>query len=346
MQPTTRTFVDAVGKSQLLPVSAPVTILSRVCRVDLDQLPAGAFSLVGEHSEEPGPGRVRNAFGETMVVDHAIDGQVLNADGSVVVDNSTRFLMREIVPPEPNPFMDPANHLAALNPIESPLLDFTEFPLRPGQGLFFFPEEPGVVNGSSVRERCKSVQTHVDAHGIIAGRETLGLDLATETYIPFAGRGTANRGGLGSAAHLPVHDELDLPYLGDRQLAVFEAATRRHLGKGEGVIPALAFEAGIAGLFARLDSTEEGFEGQIYAVGHVLQDLGIGQVNIAGRFDTGEHFGLLVIAKRSLLNLPGVFTLFQQTVIKIPALFQNSFEGSRLFFSREHPVSKCFKHLI
>ena len=67
MQAATRAFIDTVGKSEFLPVSAPMAVLGGVGRVDFDQLPAGTFSLVGEHGEKPGPGRVRNAFGQVVV---------------------------------------------------------------------------------------------------------------------------------------------------------------------------------------------------------------------------------------------------------------------------------------
>ena len=74
MQAATRAFIDTVGKGKFLPVSAPMAVLRRVGRVNLDQLPAGTFSLVGEHGEESRPGRVRNAFGQAVVMDHALDG--------------------------------------------------------------------------------------------------------------------------------------------------------------------------------------------------------------------------------------------------------------------------------
>jgi hypothetical protein len=344
MQTTTRTFVDVVGKGEFLPVSAPVTVLGRVGRVDLDQLPAGAFSLVGEHGEEPGPGRVRNAFGQSMIMDHAVDAQVLNADDSVVVDDLPGELVGKIIPPKPDAFMNPGDDLAPPSPLGSSFSRFVQFPLRFGQGFFFLPEEPGILNESPVREHGKSVQAHVDTHGLIAGREKLRLNLAAKGHIPLAGGRAADGGRFGLAAHLPVHDDLDMADLGYRQPTVFEAAAGRNLGEGDGIVPALAFEARIAGFFARFHPAEKGFEGQIQPKDHILQNLGMGQVEILGYFDSRQQFFLKEIAQGSLLNLPGVFTLAQQTVVEIPALLQNSFKDSRLLSGEKYPVFESLKH--
>ena len=74
MQAATRAFIDTVGKGKFLPVSAPMAVLGGVGRVDFHQPPTSVFSFVGEHGEESRPGRVRNAFGQAVVMDHALDG--------------------------------------------------------------------------------------------------------------------------------------------------------------------------------------------------------------------------------------------------------------------------------
>lgn len=132
MKATGRTDIDTVGQAEFLPVAAAVTVLGGVGRVDLREPPAGAFSLAGEGGEEPGPGRVRNALGETMVVDHAVDLQVLHADSPVAVDDLPGDLVNEIAAPVGDALMDPGDDLPAPGPLGSPLVGQAQFALSPG----------------------------------------------------------------------------------------------------------------------------------------------------------------------------------------------------------------------
>lgn len=346
MQATTRTDIDTVGKSQFLPVSASVAVLGCIGRVNFHQIPTGAFSLVGEHGEEPGPGRVRNAFGQTMIMDHTVDVQIFNADGPVFIDDLTRFLMNEVIPPKTDAFMCPANDLTPFSSLGGSLSGLAQFSLSLGQGLFLFPEEAGVFNRRGlIGKGSKGMQAHVDAHSLIAGRKMQSFNFATEGYVPFAGGRAADGGRLGFTAHLPVHDNLDMANLGDRQPTIFDAAPGRDLGEGDGIVPALTLKPRKARLLTGLATAEERFEGQVYSDCYILQNLGMGQVDIAGRLDAGKHSGLLVIAQRGLLNLPGIFTLLQQAVVEIPALFQDSLKRRSLLFGRENPVFESLKHL-
>ena len=263
-----------------------------------------------------------------------------------MVDDLTGFLMAEVIPPEPDALMDPRDDPAAAGSLRSTFSCLAQFPLGFGKSLFFFPKKPGIFNGLGlIGKGSKGIQAHVNPHGLVAGRERLRLHFAVEGHIPLTSGRAADGGRLGFATHLLVHDDLDLTDLRDHQPAVFEAAAGRNLGKGDRVIPALAFETGIAGLFTSFDAAEEGFEGRIDPDGDVLQNLGVGQMEIPGCFDSGQQILLNPITQGCLLNLPGVFALLQQTVVKIPALLQNSFEGRNLLLGGIKPVFESLKHL-
>ncbi len=67
-------------------------------------------------------------------------------------------------------------------------------------------------------------------------------------------------------------------------------------------------------------------------------------MNIVGGLNAGKHFCLLIKAERGILDFPSILALLKKTVIEVPALFKNSLEKGGLFFGRENPVFKCFKH--
>src|SRR5579883_1898015 len=94
-----RTLIDPFGERHLLAVPTPTAILARVGRVHRHAPPTGACSLVGEERGEHRPRGVTNALGETMVMHHAVDAQVLNRDGAVLVDDLARLLVREVLAP-------------------------------------------------------------------------------------------------------------------------------------------------------------------------------------------------------------------------------------------------------
>ena len=208
-----------------------------------------------------------------MVMDHALDTQIFNADSPEMVDDLPGFLMAEIVASEPDAFMNAGDDLSALCPLGSAPVSSAQLSLRSGQGLFFLPEEAGVVDDAPMGTSGKRAKPHVDADSSIARRQGMAFHLTGEGDIPLACRRTVDGCGLGPTAQIPVHDHPDVADLGDRKHAVFDAAAGRRLREGEGIVPALALETGVAGLFTSLHPAKEGFEGPVHPDGHVLQDL-------------------------------------------------------------------------
>ena len=73
-------MIGSFTERHLLPMVAPAAILRRVGRVDFDQRSASFFRFAREMIKELRPGRVTDAFGKTMIVNHPIDMQIFNTD--------------------------------------------------------------------------------------------------------------------------------------------------------------------------------------------------------------------------------------------------------------------------
>ena len=80
--PAARTGIGPVGQSHLLPVTAGGAVLGRIGRVDLPELPTGAFSLVREQGEELRPRHIADASVQASVGVHFVDMDVLHEDSS------------------------------------------------------------------------------------------------------------------------------------------------------------------------------------------------------------------------------------------------------------------------
>ena len=96
----------------LLSMSANATGLTRIGRMNFHYLTPSLFRFGTQLREKGRPCRVTDTLCQTMIMHHAIDGQVFHTDHAVAVDNLPRCLMREILPLELDTLMDTCNDLA------------------------------------------------------------------------------------------------------------------------------------------------------------------------------------------------------------------------------------------
>src|SRR5436190_3382352 len=97
MSMTARTSEDSEIQGHLLPLSTGATCLTRIGRVDFDELSASFFRFARELTKECRPRGICNAFGKTMGMPYAVHCEVFYSNDSELVNDLTVFLMREIV---------------------------------------------------------------------------------------------------------------------------------------------------------------------------------------------------------------------------------------------------------
>ncbi len=146
MQTTARTSEETLRKWHLVPVSTCAARLGGVGRIDFDELSASLFRFARQLGKERRPGRVRNAFGQAMVVHHAVDDEILNTDESKLVHDVARMLMGEVLPLPLRALMHPCHDLPLVVSLTGSFLHFGELTLRFCQRFLFFAEETGVLN--------------------------------------------------------------------------------------------------------------------------------------------------------------------------------------------------------
>ena len=189
-QLTVGTLIGSFRQGHLLPVSTPAACLTGISWIDLHELPASLFRFAGQFTEELRPGRVTNAFGETMVMHHPVHVQVFDTDHTETVDDLPTFLMGEVIPSEGDTLMDTSHNLTVLASLGRAFRQLRMLALHFGQGLFFLAEKAGVRDLFSIGEGRKRRESDVNPD---LGRrfwQTFGFALAREGDIPFAGRGT------------------------------------------------------------------------------------------------------------------------------------------------------------
>ena len=91
------------------------------------------------------PRRVMDALGETVVVHHPVDRQILDRDQVKGVHDATAVLMREVAPPPRDALMHSRHHLAPFGALRCAFLLFAEATLHLGKRLFLWRKKRGLA---------------------------------------------------------------------------------------------------------------------------------------------------------------------------------------------------------
>ena len=345
-QLTVGTLIGSFRQGHLLPVSTPAACLTGIGRIDLHELPASVFRFAGQFTEELRPGRVTHAFSQTMVVSHAVDVQVFDADDPKPVSNLPTFLMSEGITLEGDPLMHTRNHLALFGSFLGTLLKCGERALHARQVLLFLTEKARVRNLLPCRKARKGFESNVNPHALGTFRQTFGFALDRERDVPLASRGTLDSTRFDLALHRAMVDHLDAADLGETDTVIM-GETEARLWEGEGVIPVLALKAGIARFLSLFSETaEECLESQVNAYRHVLQNL---RMNARKRwtflFKNRKGILLLKTGEGDTVSLIGSFAHCQQVVIEPTALIKSLVELLDLFLAWIETVLVHFQHV-
>ena len=321
------TIEDPNIQGHLLPVSTGATCLTRIGRIDFGEGSASFFRFARELGKECRPRGICNAFGKTVVVNHAVHLEVFYTDDPIGIDNLTTILMGEVLSSEANPLMDAGNNLAMLASLGSTLGKFGVLTLDLGKGLFFLAKEARVLYLSAIGESGKGFQPDINTYLGGRGLQALWLTFNREADVPLASRGTMNCTGLHLAFDGPMVDHFETSNLGEAD-SLIVGDTKSTLRKGETIISSPALKAWEAWVLRMLfAAAEEGFEGQINTYRNILQDLGMDCIQGRAFLFQDRKGGLLPVEGETLARmLVGLLTLFEQVVIEPTALFQGLVE--------------------
>jgi hypothetical protein len=329
-----------------LPMVASAALLRRVGRVDFEEPSASFCRFAGEVIKELRPCRIGNTFGQTMIVNHSVDMQIFNTDGSKRVDNPSALLVGEIVASPFDAFMHPSDHLAMPAPLVGAFLQAGVFVLNLRQGLFFVAEEARIGNFLPGGEGGKGFESNINADGERVVLQLLGLADHRKGDGPFSSRGAMNGTGFDGAFDLSMIHHFDAANLREAH-AIIVGETEARLGIGDAIVASVSLKARKSRLLTRFTASEEGFVGQIDTHRDILQDLGM------NLFEQGvllfqHRIGLLLLEARegNAIAFVGSVTHFQQLIIQDAAHFEMCLKRSLLFFRRIDPVLIVFQHSI
>ena len=345
MQTTAWTFKDAVGQGHGLPVSTSTACLRSVGRIHRHEHSASFYRFALCHEEEVRPSRIRNAFSKAIVVNHPVDVEIFDEYPPVLVNDPSGLLVREVITLKSDAFVDTSNNFATSGSIRSAFLFLGELALCFSKFLLFLFEKAGILNRGFIGEGSKGVKTDIYTDSVVLGRKNLRLDFASKRHVPLARRRAEYSGGLWASIKRAMLNYLDVAYLGNKELSIFNGTAGRDLRKREAVIAELPSEARMARSFTGPASAKEGFESKVDSYADILKHLA---VNV---FETGAFFlqswktsCLIVVANRYLIVSPRVLAFGQEVIVEPTAFIKDAFKGFRLLLRRVDAVSVVFKH--
>jgi len=332
-------------KCYLLAMSTLTACLTRIGRIDFHQVTASFCRFARQPREERRPRGICNAFGKTMIVQHAVDGQILNGNDTKSIDNGTACLVREVVTPPRYPLMHAGNHFPLLVPLWGALCQCAVLALHLYQSLFFLAEKARVRNFFPSGQGGKGQESYVNAHLLGAFWQAKRFDFTGERGIPFPGTAFVDGERFDGPAHRAMVDHLDTANLREADPVIMGDGKAR-LREREGVIAALPLEAREPRFRSLLAHTaEEGLESQLYPLGHILQDLRMDVCE--GRTFSFEQRNacLRLIPGNVLLSLfPGILPVGQRLIVEPAALLKDCLKSFLLFPGWVHAVLVHLPH--
>ena len=252
--------------------------------------------------------------------DQVAHGQRFDGNQPEAIDQTAGLLLDEVLAPPADALMDSCHDLAPLASFWATPFRFGETTVRFDQVFCFFPEKARGCNLFAGGEKGEGLESHIDAYVLLRWRQYLRLDLITrEAYKPLARRVSHDAARFDDASRGSMLDDLEMPNLGKGELALLVDAETR-LRVGDGSVAEFGFITRVARYLASFHTQEEGLEGFVDTMQHILQDLGVdGFIFWSDRFDGGQLGALLREGDALAAQLIGLFALLQGGVVQLCA---------------------------
>ena len=342
----TRTMIDTIRQTELMPVPTLRAVLRHISWIHIDHPTAGTFCLACQKVKELSPCHVGNTLIDAakVVFLHIVDGKVFNGYGVESIHKFSGFLMSKVFTLPDNALMHTSNYPSRFCAKFRTLGLFRKLTLNFSQGFLFLLEKSRILNFLSVRQGGKRFEPQINTD---SGFNWLFcwnmINDAGKRDIPFSGWRPANSTGFNGAIYGTMKFYFDISDIGKLQGAV--EPLKSDLRISERIVPELASKTGIAGFITGLDTPEESTEGKINSGGNILKRLAESIVQkIVFFFKLRNGLGLLVSGKTFLFGFPRSLTLFEEMVIEKTAGIKAFLKLFCLSSVWENPVFVGFSH--
>jgi hypothetical protein len=272
-QTTGRTTMLPLAQWFLFSVTTPRAILRRIRRVDQDDGSTSFCRFVDREGPDRRPGCVLYALGQTVVLDHIEDIEVLEHDNAIMVDEISTDSVGKVGPVVPDPLVDQGHDFPFLGQVDRPLGRGRKLSLSPLEIVFAAPKEPGVVDHAAPVGRQEIFQPGVQPDGPLRCGQPDRVYFNGEAHEPLSRRSSGNRRGLDFAVNRSMQVDPDVPDAPDPQDITVQDSTPGILGPAERIVAETISEPRVPGGFVLADPTEKSLKSQVNSFLGILQNL-------------------------------------------------------------------------
>ena len=268
-----RTRVDT--DAQIFLDQRPTTgaSLTGVPGVDLHHATTSTFRLVRRVVDQLTPSSIGYALGETVVLEHPVNIQVLEGNDAKLVHQLATEFVGKISAAVRDALVYLGDNPTPPSSFGRTLLGLAQLALGACQSLLVLAEEARIRDMFTRTERGERVKPNVNTNSFRLIGQRLGFDFTREASVPIARSSTANGERLDLALKRPMEDNLHVAYLGQRQAVVFQLEPE--LWIRETVVARGRPKARIPWRLTSLDAAEKRLERKVNTLLGVLQDLGV-----------------------------------------------------------------------
>lgn len=278
---------------------------------------------------------------QTVVPHHPQDVEVFKTNSSVILSQSSRGLVQEIIPLATYLAMNLGNDNSLLSSVVLSFFLLGELSLLPMQFLFRLHQRPRIVNLLAVGQVSESRNPHINADGWLGGLDNLG-------WLSFAGQDdeplvyilddlTGFNGPFDGAAVL----ESDIANLGQGDATAILGEFETALRIAERPEPLFVLEPWEADVLLLFQSIEETLERLVQSLERALKHLAMNNLLVL-ILVLGKPFALVGIGQRLLLGLVFMDALFEGGIVQKTTGRKSGVQRLLLRPVRHQSVLECF----
>ena len=317
-------------------LTTPETLLRGVAGVHSNDLMPSTLSLGSEDVEERAPGSVRDRFRQMMVLDHAIDVEILNSNMMILLSVLLGDFEMKVSTLTSNLEMGLSSTLASLATAFATLFTSGYCALLAPEGGLALTVVAWISNGVAFRVSQEGQESNINADiGMLAhawGMLILSLSLTDDEGIPVSISMQNEMGCLGCSFDWAVQFDLDgtTQLLGNGQM--FPIRVKREISlvlpQLDGMPPIGFLEAWKAALLTQFSHGKEPFERFIQAICQHLDGRSGNMLSAT----TTKPGGQIILHEKLVRLLIVLFGGGQHLVIEMPRLNQAGHEFTGLLF--------------
>ena len=319
------------------------------CEVSRDSCDpsTGALSLVLEYFNKPGPARVRDAFRQTMVLEHPRNAQVLDEDPSVVVGVLLRRLVQKILALTGYLQVLLGDAAGRLFPPIGVFLTATQLPICSSKLLLRLPVMARIRDCVPLRVGKKDLETNIETNSRFVVKNSRVIPQITgDKYVPLT-VGTKNKmRRLRRTFKGAMVFDLDVAPELFRDFEASCFGIEKHIPPSAVLpksyrVPAVSrFEAGKPTPLAKLLASKKSTQSFVQPVGERLNRR-CRNMLAPSSFETAHES---VLKQKGASFLVMYLNLLKHLVVQVPGLYQARRKPFSLRTSRKESVFECLEH--